>query len=94
MLALGDGNLSSDDYAALIEEEEARMKSIYDEYREDEIYESEIPLEELQQLMSNLKDNWEYIEADTQKQLIQSMFRRIVINKENKKWTITDILTA
>ena len=94
MLALGDGNLSSDDYAALIDEEEARMKAVYEEYKEDEIYESEIPIEELQEMMANLKDNWEYLESDTQKQLIQSMFRRIVISKENNKWSITDILTA
>lgn len=32
-------------------------------------------------MMANLKDNWVLIEPETQKMLVQSMFRQVVIKK-------------
>lgn len=95
MMALGDGKLSPNDYADLIEEEEQRMKSLYAEYSDqEEAYINEFSLEEIRHMMVNIKDNWDYLEADTQKQVIQSMFRSIVIKKESKTWTIEKMLTV
>lgn len=95
MMALGDGKLSSDDYAMLIEEEDKRMKDIYAQIREEEtVYEQEIPEEELQKMIAHLKENWDYLDEDLQKQAIQSMFRKIVIKKEEDQWEIIDLLTV
>jgi site-specific DNA recombinase len=81
MMALGDGKLSPDDYSMLIDEEDLRMQSVYAEFKEDD-YSNQLTTDELKQIMLNLKDNWSYIEASTQKQLVQSMFREIVIEKK------------
>lgn len=95
MLALGDGKLSPDDYAMLIDEEEGRMKKIYEQLQEDtDLYTPEIPIEELRNMMLSIRDNWELIEPENQKELIQSMFRRIVIKKEKNGWEIDSLLTV
>lgn len=94
MMALGDGKLSPDDYAMLIDEEEKRMKDIYAQMREDDrVYEQEIPQEELQSMMIHLKENWDYLDEDLQKQAIQSLLRKVVIKKEDS-WQIVDLLTV
>lgn len=92
MLALGDGKLSPDDYAMLIEEEDARMKELYAQIEEREPSAPTIPVEELRNMMHQLKDNWEFLEADVQKEAIQSMFRKIVIDKKEDGWQIVDLL--
>ncbi|MGF6357152.1 site-specific DNA recombinase [Paenibacillus sp. 4624] len=95
MLALGDGKLSADDYANLIDEEEARMKAITAQYEEKEdYYINELSTEEIKEMMANLKENWVLIEPETQKLLVQSMFRQIVIKKESARWTIPQMLTV
>lgn len=94
MMALGDGKLSPEDYAMLIDEEDERMRNIYREYQLLNVDEQEIPVEELKAMMLQLKENWDYLEVGTQKELIQSMFRKIVISKESGKWEIVEILTA
>jgi hypothetical protein len=45
-------------------------------------------------MMANLKDNWVLIEPETQKLLVQSMFRQVVIKKESDRWTIIQMLTV
>lgn len=92
MMALGDGKLSGDDYAALVEEEEKRMKEIYAQIQEDP--EPTIPTDELRLMVHELSENWNFIEVETQKQLIQSMFQKITIKKEDGEWKITDFLTV
>lgn len=95
MMALGDGKLSPDDYATLIDEEEARMKEVYAQFQdEDELYINELDIEQIKDMMVNIKDNWDLLEPDTQKQLIQSMFRKIVIKKESEAWSIKEMLTV
>ncbi|HBU85168.1 MULTISPECIES: hypothetical protein [Paenibacillus] len=95
MLALGDGKLSPDDYANLIDDEEARMKAITAQYEEKEdYYINELSTEEIKDMMANLKDNWVLIEPETQKLLFQSMFHQIVIKKESDRWTIIQMLTV
>ncbi|MEC0231163.1 recombinase family protein [Paenibacillus alba] len=95
MLALGDGKLSPDDYAMMIEEEENRMSEIYARIREDDaIYEPELTTEEIKLTMLQLKEHWSSIDADLQKQAIQSMFRKVVIHKEKDSWQVIDLLTV
>lgn len=95
MMALGDGKLSPDDYATLIDEEEARMKEVYAQFQdEEELYINELDIDQIKEMMVNIKDNWELLEPDTQKQLIQSMFRKIVIKKESNTWNIKEMLTV
>lgn len=95
MIALGDGKLSPDDYAMMIDEEDQRMSDIYAKIREDDaIYEPEISTEDLRQMIIHLNENWDYLDADTQKQAIQSMFRKVVIHKEKNSWQLLDLQTV
>lgn len=94
MMALGDGKLSPEDYAMLIDEENERIGNIYRELQMLDEETSEIPVEELKNMVMQLRENWDYLEAGTQKELIQSMFRQIVISKESGEWEIVDILTT
>lgn len=95
MMALGDGNLSSEDYSDLVDEEELRMKEISAAFNdEDSFYINEYSLEDIKSMMATIKDNWDLLEPITQKQAIQSMFRKIVIKKESNVWDIVDMLTV
>ncbi|KUP24891.1 recombinase family protein [Paenibacillus sp. DMB5] len=94
MMALGDGKLEPSDYASLMDEEEARISKLTEEFQEESLYVNEHSEEEIKDMMVNLKDNWDLIEADIQKQLIQSMFRKITIKKESNGWEIVDVLTV
>ncbi len=95
MIALGDGKLNPDDYAELIEDEEARMKELYSQFDESEdYYINSLTEEEIKEMIFSLKENWNYIEVDTQKQMIQSMFRQIIIQKNDSTWTVTKLLTV
>lgn len=92
MMALGDGKLSPDDYSSLIDEEEIRMKEIYSQFNDEDLYVNEYAIEQIKELMVNIKDNWDLLEPDTQKEFIQSMFRKIEIKKESDNWGIVDLL--
>lgn len=94
MMALGDGKLSAEDYGMLIDEEDDRMRKLYKEVNATIQDEPEIPIEELKAMITQLRDNWDYLEAGTQKELIQSMFRNIVITKESGEWEVQEILTV
>ncbi|PZD95191.1 hypothetical protein DNH61_11570 [Paenibacillus sambharensis] len=94
MMALGDGKLSPGDYAMLIEDEEKRMNDIYAKAKEEDVYEMEIPTEDLIQMMINLRDHWTLLDAGTQKEIIQSMFRKITLEKKENGWQIVDLLTV
>jgi len=93
MMALGDGKLSPEDYAMLIDEEDERIRNLYREIQITE-EEEEIPTEELKAMVMRLKENWDYLEPETQKELIQSMIRKIVISKETGEWQIIELLTV
>jgi site-specific DNA recombinase len=92
MMALGDGKLSSEDYAMLIEEEDARMRALYEQIQENP--EPTTPIDELRRMVKKLKEDWDFIEPETQKQLVQSMFQRIVIQKGKDGWEIVDFLAV
>lgn len=91
MMALGDGNLSSEDYASLIDSEDARIKKLQEEAPPDP--EQTIPLSEVRDAFKGLENNWDLIDPATQKQVVQSLFRKITIKKSDD-WHIVDMLTV
>ncbi|MGC5326954.1 recombinase family protein [Brevibacillus sp. SYSU BS000544] len=97
MMALGDGKLSANDYSMLVEEEEERINRLFLEYQE-ESFDGQLSSEELLQMMLNLKQNWEYLEPETQKSIVQSMFKEITIEKiptdHKDKWVIKKCKTV
>lgn len=95
MLALGDGKLSPDDYAMMIDEEDARMKSVYDKIKEEQAEtDPEIAPQELIEMMMGIRENWDLLDEDIQKELIQNLFRKIVIEKGPNGWSITELLSV
>jgi site-specific DNA recombinase len=94
MIALGDGKLNPDDYAELIEEEDKRIEHISKEYQKEMLYSQQLSDDEIRGMISNLKENWDYVDEDIQKQTIQSMIRKVTINKEKDEWIITELLTV
>lgn len=91
MMALGDGNLSSGDYAQLCEEEEQRMNDLIMKVNQEDLYEVQTPTEDLVATMQTLKEHWDDISEDTQKQYVQSLFRNITIHKDGDQWVIDEI---
>lgn len=91
MMALGDGNLSSEDYAALIDGEDARIRKLQEEALPDP--EQTIPLSEVREAFKGLDSHWDLIDPVTQKQIVQSLFRKITIKKSDD-WHIVDMLTV
>ncbi|MGF7035794.1 site-specific DNA recombinase [Paenibacillus mucilaginosus] len=96
MMALGDGNLTSEAYAMLIGEEDARMKGIYAALSEEDVPAAtpEIPAAELVQMVEHLKENWDLIDDEVKKETTQSMFRKIVIKKEKDGWSLIELQTV
>lgn len=94
MLALGDGKLSPEDYSMLVDEEDERIGALQLEIIEEDRLEQEISTEDLKNMIASLQDNWDLFERDTQKELIQSMFRKIVIIKEEDGWKLEQLLTV
>ncbi|MFD2330042.1 recombinase family protein [Cohnella sp. GCM10020058] len=92
MMALGDGKLSGEDYAQLIDEEDKRIKALQANVREDSP--ATMPTAELQAAVAQLKVNWDFIEVETQKMLVQSMLRKVVIDKVDDVWQIKELLTV
>ncbi|MBJ6360818.1 recombinase family protein [Paenibacillus sp. GCM10012307] len=91
MMALGDGKLSGDDYATLIDGEDSRIAKIKKEAEPEP--EQTIPIDEIRKAFVNLKSNWSILNASTQKQIIQSLFKKITIKKSDD-WHIVDMLTV
>lgn len=91
MMALGDGKLSSDDYAMLIDEGDARIKKLQVENEPDP--EQTISISEVREAFRDLKNNWGMLDPITQKQIIQSLFRKVTIKKSDG-WHIVDMLTV
>lgn len=63
MMALGDGKLSSDDYAMLIDEEEDRIKKLQVDVPPEP--EQTISLPEIREAFRDLKNNWDLLDSPT-----------------------------
>ncbi len=93
MMALGDGKLSGDDYATLIDGEDARINELRKQAGPELLPEQTISITEVHEAFLDLKNNWNLIDSATQKQVIQSLFRKITIKKSDD-WHIVDMLTV
>lgn len=91
MLALGDGNLSGDDFAELMDAEDNRIKELQKSAEPEP--EQTVPLPEIRKAFADLKNNWNLLDSPTQKQIIQSLFKKITIKKSGD-WHIVDMLTV
>lgn len=91
MMALGDGKLSGDDYASLVDGEDARIKEMQKQALPEP--EQTVPIIEIRKAFADLKTNWDVIDVSTQKQIIQSLFKKITIQKTDG-WHIVDMLTV
>lgn len=93
-LAYGDGNMPYEDFSK-------RMRSEMERIQEFEQKLSTIPPQvvsymtpvEAVDIINQLKQNWDYLEQSTKKEIIQSLFQQIVITKE-EEWKITKITLA
>lgn len=92
--AMGDGKLPYEDYVKLIDEEMARVSELQRQLEELPEGDEQQPVtpQELMDVIINMMDNWRFIEATTKKNILQSLYKKIVIKKENGRWTITEMV--
>ena len=94
-LAYGDGHMPYEDFTKRMNEEMKKVeewKGQLGHAAEESI--SELSPREAYNLVLQIKENWSFLEQNTRKQLIQSLFQKITINKTNNKWKIEDIILA
>lgn len=92
--AFGDGKLPYEDYVKLIDEEMNRVRSLQSELDDLPEVVNETPLsqQELLEVLLNFRTNWQYLEAPTKRNIIQSMYQRIVIHNEDGKWSVKELV--
>ena len=91
--AFGDGKLPYEDYVKLIDEEMQRVE----QWRKQlEL----IPLDQVVKITANevietiakLKENWPYLERETKKDFVNSLFKAIyIIKKDDDQWSISNV---
>ncbi|WP_426453789.1 recombinase family protein [Paenibacillus sp. S-38] len=91
--AFGDGNLPYSDYVALIDEEMKKVEELQRQLADLPVDERpvKITIKEVIETVTHLKDNWAYLERETRKDLINSLFKSITITKFDYGWVITDV---
>ncbi|MFD0682428.1 MULTISPECIES: recombinase family protein [unclassified Paenibacillus] len=90
--ALGDGKMPYEDYVKLIDEELMRVEELKNELKllpEDKPI--KITAEEVVETIANLSENWSYLERETRKDFINTLFKGISITKTERKWAITKV---
>lgn len=92
--AFGDGKLPYEDYVKLIDEEMERVRLLQEELASlpEVANESPINPQEVLDLYRNLRENWKYLESMTKRNLIQSMYQKIVIHNVDGKWAIKEMV--
>lgn len=90
---LGDRIISRDDYKNMMEETNKNLTKLRKELEIIDVPEvaASISPGEMMDMVENLYEDWEYTDDEDRKFLIQAMFKRIVIKKENNEWTIKEI---
>ncbi|AFH62232.2 resolvase [Paenibacillus mucilaginosus K02] len=91
--AFGDGTIPYKDYVALIDEEMRKVEELQLQLSDLPVDESpvKITIKEVIETVAQLKDNWAYLERETRKDLINSLFKSITITKFDYGWVITDV---
>lgn len=93
--AYGEGLMSYDDFADRMKEEMEYVQQLRERLAETKpVHVSTYSKEEAAQFLNDIKSNWEYFSQETKKEVIQQLFQRITIHKENGKWKIVDYLLA
>lgn len=94
-LAYGDGNMPYNDFSKRMKEEMIRMNELSERLSAiSPIVSSFISPSEAIQMIDDLKENWNLLEASTHKEIIQSLFQEIVIRKEGRVWYMDNIILA
>lgn len=92
--AYGEGLMNFDDFAARMREESEKVKAWQEQLSNiAPAHVSTIPANEAVSALDAIKDNWNMLDQETKKQVIQHLFQRIVIQKKDK-WEITSIILA
>lgn len=94
-MAYGDGNMPYEDFSKRMQEEMTRITEIEKNLSTiPKQVVSHLSPQEAIKMINEMKDNWEFFEQRTKKDIMQSIFQRIVIRKENDKWKIEEIIWA
>jgi site-specific DNA recombinase len=93
-LAYGDGNMPYEDFSARMAEEVVKMKEWHIQLDQFPPIVSEVTPQEAFESIKDIRDNWQYFEQSTKKQIIQALFQKIAINKIDGKWQIESLVLA
>lgn len=94
-MAYGDGMMPYIDFAKRMKEEMQRVSELENQLSSiTEPEQTKTTPEEVMEVMRELKENWEFIDASLRKEIVQRLFRRIVIRKEGSTWYIDELLTT
>lgn len=92
--AMASGNIDFDIYTNLRNEEKLKFDNLersLSELPSDDVTPSSKRLGEIAEEIKNLKQDWGSWSKMKQKQMIQKIFKRIVVNKINGEWRIEEI---
>ncbi len=94
-LAYGDGNMPYADFSKRMQEEMARIGELEERLAKlPKQVVSHLTPQAAVKMINEMKENWEYFEQRTKKDIMQSIFQRIVIRKEESNWKIEEIIWA
>lgn len=94
-MAYGDGNMPYEDFSKRMQEEMIRITEIEKKLSTvPKQIVSHLSPQEAIKMINEMKDNWEFFEQRTKKDIMQSIFQRIVIRKSEDKWKIEEIVWA
>ncbi|WP_199614713.1 recombinase family protein [Paenibacillus alkalitolerans] len=93
--AFGDEKLPYEDYVKLIDEEMERVRMLQDELSNlpEVTNESPVSSQDVLEMFRNLRENWKYLESPTKREIVQSWYQRIVIENNNGKWAVKEMVT-
>jgi len=94
-MAYGDGNMPYEDFSKRMQEEMLRITEIEKKLSTvPKQIVSHLSPQEAIKMINEMKDNWEFFEQRTKKDIMQSIFQRVVIRKEGSMWKIEEIVWA
>lgn len=91
---LGDKIITREEYRGKVEEINSKLTKLQEEMNliePPEVAAATQTPEEVMSIVQNLEGDWKYMQNERRKFLIQMIFKRIVITKENKEWKIKEV---
>lgn len=93
--AYGEDLMSFEDFATRMKEENEKLEQWKQQLNAVAPNRtSTFSIEESLETLKMIKENWEYFEQPDRKIVIQALFQKITIMKENGKWKIIDAITV